>query len=597
MRLDGRLGERLLQLLSPLLLLLLWEGATRAGWLNPQFFPPPSSIVGAFERLWARGTIQGSVLATLGRILAGFALGAAPAVALGLVLGLSRPLRLLLLPAANIIYAIPKIAILPLVLLVLGLGEASKIAVTAISVFFLVLLNTVAGVRGIDRQLLDVARDFGASRWQAYRTVALPGALPLIVAGCKLALGFALIVVVGTEFVAAGAREGVGVLIWESWQILDIEAMYVGLVLTAILGWALNLAIDEAEALLLPWRAEGRRIGGRAARQTARAEAGGGRGPLGGLQRRLCALRPPPGRLRVWWRATRPFSFTATLVPVTLGALLAARAGAGFAPPLFLMTLVGALAVHAGANMVNDYYDHVNGIDDADSLGPSGLIQRGLLTPRQMLAGGLAAFALGAALGLALAALRGPAILALGLVGLPLAFFYTGWPLRLGYRGLGEILVGVFMGPVLTLGAYFVQARAFAPGPALLSLPVALLVAAILHANNLRDADADRARGKRTVATLLGPARAAWEYHLLVLGAYAAIALLAALGVAPPAILLTLLSLPLAISLVCRVAATREPHALNGVLRQTAALHLRFGLLLIAGLLLPLLARLLPGAG
>jgi 1,4-dihydroxy-2-naphthoate octaprenyltransferase len=567
--------ERLLALLSPLLLLLLWEVAARAGWLNRQFFPAPSTIVGTFRLLWARGVVADAVGATARRVLLGFAWGAAPGIALGLVLGLSRPLRVLLLPVANILYSLPKIAVLPLVLLVLGIGETSTIVVTAASVFFLVLLNTIAGVQGIDRLHFDVARDFGASRWQAYRTVALPGALPLILAGCKLGLGFALIVVVGTEFVAAGARAGVGVLIWESWQTLNIEAMYVGLLLTAALGWALSVALDEVELALLPWRA----------------------GRAGGLrpERRLAGVP-----LRVWWRATRPFSFTATLVPVALGAALApapslsgAAPGPLDSPParlaLFALTLVGALGVHAGANMINDYYDHRNGLDNAASLGPSKTIQEGLLTPPQMLGGGLAAFALGALLGLALVALRGPAILWLGLVCLPLAFFYTGSPLRLAYHGLGELLVAIFMGPVMILGAYYVQAGRFDLAPALSSLPVALLVAAIMHANNLRDIEPDRARGKVTVANLLGPARAAWEYHLLVLGAYALVAALVAARVLSPGALLILLTLPLALSLVRRVAATQEPVALNAVLRRTAALHARFGLLLIAGVLLPTL--------
>lgn len=567
-----RLTERLLAFLSPLALLLLWEIAARVGWLNPQFFPAPSTIVGTFQLLWERGTVAEALGATTRRVLFGFAWGAVPGVALGLVLGLSRPLRLLLLPLANILYSLPKIAVLPLVLLVLGIGETSKIVVTAVSVFFLVLLNTIAGVQGIDRLHFDVARDFGASRWQAYRTVALPGALPLILAGCKLGLGFALIVVVGTEFVAAGARSGVGVLIWESWQVLNIEAMYVGLLLTAALGWALNFALEEVEIFLLPWRA----------------------GREGGLrpERRLAGVP-----LRVWWRATRPFSFTATIVPVTLGAALAPSwSGTTPAPllesplarlALFALTLLGALSVHAGANMINDYYDHQNGLDNAASLGPSKTIQEGLLTPRQMLWGGVTAFALGAVLGLLLVALRGPAILWLGVVCLPLAFFYTGWPLKLAYRGLGEVLVAIFMGPVMILGAYYVQAGRFALAPALISLPVAFLVAAIMHANNLRDIEPDRARGKVTVANLLGPARAAWEYHLLVLGAYALVAALVAARILPPAALLSLLTLPLALSLVRRVAATQEPLALNGVLRQTAALHLRFGLLLIVGVLLP----------
>lgn len=560
----ARLTERLLSFLSPLLLLALWEVATRAGWLNRLFFPPPSSILGTFRLLWERGVVQDALGATFVRLLLGFGAGAVPAVLLGLVLGLSRPLRLLVLPAANIVYSIPKIAILPLVLLVLGTGEQSKVAVTALSVFFLVLVNTVAGVQGIEPRLFDVARDFGARRWQAYRTVALPGALPLILAGAKLGLGFALIVVVGTEFVAprSGGATGLGILIWDSWQILNIEAMYVGLVLTALLGWALNFALDEAELWLLPWR-----------------EASAGSAPR--PERRIAGVP-----VRVWWRAARPFSFTATYIPIALGAVVApATAGLPVRLLLFGLTLGGALAVHAGTNMVNDYYDHINGIDDAASLGPSKAIQQGLLTPRQMLVGGMAAFAAGAAIGLGLAATRGWQILFLGIVCLPLAFFYTGWPLQLGYRGLGEIVVGIFMGPVMTLGAYFVQARRFDWTPALLSLPVALLVAAIMHANNLRDIEPDRARGKHTLATWLGPAAGAWEYHLLVLGAYAIVAALALTRQASPAILLSLLSLPFAISLVRRVATTREPRVLNLVLRQTAALHMRFGALLIAGLL------------
>jgi 1,4-dihydroxy-2-naphthoate octaprenyltransferase len=565
---NRRLAERLLSLIAPLFLLALWEVAARVGWLNPQFFPPPTSIIGTFRLLWERGTVVDALSATTGRVLLGFAWGAAPAVALGLVLGLSRPLRIALLPIANILYSLPKIAILPLVLLVLGIGETSKIVVTAFSVFFLILLNTVAGVQGIDPLLFDVARDFGANRLQAYRTVAFPGALPLILAGCKLGLGFALIVVVGTEFVAAGARDGVGVLIWESWQVLNIEAMYVGLLLTAALGWVLNVVMDEIEVALLPWRAE---------------RAGG----VGRVRPERMVMGVP---IRVWWRATRPFSFTATIIPVAVGAVLAPPTVAPFARlALFTITLVGSLGVHAGANMINDYFDHRNGLDDAASLGPAKAIQQGLLSERQVLWGGMAAFALGAILGLLLVVLRGPAILFLGLICLPLAFFYTGWPLKLAYHGLGEILVAIFMGPVMILGSYYVQAREFALTPALVSLPVACLVAAIMHANNLRDIEPDRARGKVTVANLLGPALAAWEYYLLVLGAYAIVGLLVITRIASPTILLSLLTLPLASSLVGRVAKTQEPLAINAVLRQTSALHLRFGALLILGLLIPLI--------
>lgn len=392
----------------------------------------------------------------------------------------------------------------------------------------------------------------------------------MILAGCKLGLGFALIVVVGTEFVAAGSRDGVGVLIWESWQVLNIESMYVGLFLTAALGWFLSTVLDELEIVLLPWRAS--------------------RPGQSGLARPERTVAGVP--LRIWWRAARPFSFTATIIPVVLGAAIAPTT----LPPatrlgLLLLTLAGTLGVHAGANLINDYFDHRNGLDTSESLGIGGAIQLGLLTDRQVFAGGVAAFSLGIIVGLVLVVLRGPTILLLGLLGVPLAYFYTGAPFRLAYYGLGEILVGIFMGPVMILGSYYVQTGAFALAPALLSLPVAFLVAAIMHINNLRDIETDRARGKWTLANLIGPVGATWEYYFLVLGAYVVVSCLALAQIIPLLTLLSLLTLPLAISLIRRVAASQEPRALNTVLRQTAMLHLRFGMLLILGLLLPLLLQ------
>jgi NitT/TauT family transport system permease protein len=150
------------------------------------------------------------------------------------------------------LYPIPRIAILPLVLVVFGIGEGGKLFMIAFSVFFLMLLQTLAGVRGIEPVMLDVARSVRASRWQVYRSIAWPGALPQIITGARISLGFALIVIVGTEFLAA--KQGVGARIWLSYQVLDIETMYAGLMTTALIGWALNLAVDGLERLALPWR-------------------------------------------------------------------------------------------------------------------------------------------------------------------------------------------------------------------------------------------------------------------------------------------------------------------------------------------------------
>jgi ABC-type nitrate/sulfonate/bicarbonate transport system permease component len=245
--------ERLLALLSPLLLLVLWEIASRSGLLNATFFPPPTAILGALKRLTLSGDLPRDVLATTRRVAVGFLLGFFPAAAVGLLMGLSGTLRAVLLPITSLIYAIPKIAILPLFLVIFGLGEESKVAMIVASSFFFVLLNAMAGVMAIDRLHLDVAHSFGASRWQVIRTVALPGALPLVLTGARLALGFSLIVAVGSEFVIPGGY-GIGTRIWLSWQILDIEQMYAGLIAAALLGVLLNFLMDEVERRLLPYR-------------------------------------------------------------------------------------------------------------------------------------------------------------------------------------------------------------------------------------------------------------------------------------------------------------------------------------------------------
>ncbi len=196
--------------------------------------------------------LLGEVWTTLERILVGFAMGAIPGVIIGLLMGISWPVRAFLMPIATAIYAIPKIALLPLVLIALGTGEMSRWVVVALSIFFVVALSTMGGVLALDPIFTDVARNLGGSRWTLFRSVALPGATPAIFTGLRLALGFALIVVVGTEFVRPNG--GIGSLIWESYSILSIKKMYVGLIATAILGWLLVLALDLIERLMVPWR-------------------------------------------------------------------------------------------------------------------------------------------------------------------------------------------------------------------------------------------------------------------------------------------------------------------------------------------------------
>jgi ABC-type nitrate/sulfonate/bicarbonate transport system permease component len=247
--------ERLIGLLSPAALLLLWEVLADFHWIDPRFFPAPSSIVGALVKLSRSGELWNNLSASLGRLFWGYLLGGVPALLLGLAMGLYRPVRAALNPLVAATYPIPKSAILPLVLLICGLGEASKITMVALGVFYPMIINTTAGVLEIDRIYLDVGKNFGASGWQRFYTIALPGAAPLIMAGIKLGTGLGLILIAIAEMM--GAHNGIGFLIWNAWQLMAVDTMFVGLLVIALLGFAFSWALDEIERWLLPWKARG----------------------------------------------------------------------------------------------------------------------------------------------------------------------------------------------------------------------------------------------------------------------------------------------------------------------------------------------------
>lgn len=248
------LGTLLLALIVPVSVLMLWEWLSRTGQINDIFFPPPSEIAQTCWQLITSGDLLKQSRISGVRIIVGFLLGALPGVAIGLAIGLSKPVRIALYPTITALYPIPRIAVLPLVILVFGLTEDAKLFMVAFSVFFLVVINTVAGVRSIDPVLFDVARSFRAGRWRTYISVALPGSLPFIMSGARLGIGFAFIVSIGTEFLIPG--DGIGSLIWRSYQMFKMDTMYVGLAATVIMGWLLILLIDFLERLLIRWRPE-----------------------------------------------------------------------------------------------------------------------------------------------------------------------------------------------------------------------------------------------------------------------------------------------------------------------------------------------------
>lgn len=244
--------ERLVAILSPLAALALWQVAADAGWLDTRYVPSPASILLAGWAMALSGELWAHTGATLWRLAAGFVLGAVPGILIGMLMGLNRYVRAALDPLVAATYPIPKIAVLPLLMLVFGIGDGSKIAVVAVSVLLLTAINTMTGVRQIERVHFDVARNFRSPTIKLFTRVILPGALPTIFAGLRIALGVALVVLVGSEFVAS--RSGLGTLIWQSWETLVVENMFVGIIVITILGVLSTQVLKECERYCVPWR-------------------------------------------------------------------------------------------------------------------------------------------------------------------------------------------------------------------------------------------------------------------------------------------------------------------------------------------------------
>ncbi|OAT86145.1 taurine ABC transporter permease [Desulfotomaculum copahuensis] len=249
---EDSVRQRFLSFISPVIFLVIWEVLSRTNVLDMRFFPPPSAILVTMYHMIISGELWADLSVSLYRILGGFVLGTIPGLIIGLSMGLFKPVRLLLEPLVAATYPIPKLALMPLFMLILGLGDMQKIVTIATGTFFLVLINTVAGVINLDKIYLDVARNFGASRKDYYLTVALPGALPLIFTGLNLGMGMALLLIVAAEM--NGANQGIGYLIWESYDIFDLNKMFVAFIMISLLGYIFNVILNEIERWIVPWK-------------------------------------------------------------------------------------------------------------------------------------------------------------------------------------------------------------------------------------------------------------------------------------------------------------------------------------------------------
>ena len=241
-----------MRIAAPVSIVLLWQLAVTTRVLNPGLFPPPSAIFSSFVNYAASGDLLTNAFWTFQRLLIGFLLGGVPGTLVGLAMGMNRWIRAYFDPLIALLYPIPKIAILPLFYFIFGFGEQAKYAVVAFGVFFLMAINTQAGVRQIESVYLDVARAYKIRPVSFYFRVLLPGALPNIFAGVKLSVGIAIVLAIAAEFQLT--KTGLGFTIINAEQLLDVDRLYAALVAVSLLGFALAVMLDLLEKWLIPWR-------------------------------------------------------------------------------------------------------------------------------------------------------------------------------------------------------------------------------------------------------------------------------------------------------------------------------------------------------
>ena len=299
------------------------------------------------------------------------------------------------------------------------------------------------------------------------------------------------------------------------------------------------------------------------------------------------------GKLKVWWIEMRPSFLIATVVPILLGAAIAWSQTGALSWPYLLLTVLAGVLLHAGTNIINDYFDHKSGNDEVNSQfvrpfsGGSRMIQLGLLTPVEVLSGGLVCFLAGSGAGIYLASTRGVLLLVIGLVGVISGFFYSAPPFKFANRGLGELLIGLNFGVLMVFGSYFVQTQRMDWEPFLAGLPVMFFIIAVVYINEFPDYEADRTVGKATLIVRLGRKRAAIGYVGIVGLGYLILILETTIGIAGGYVALGLLSFPFALKAIRSVLTHYErPLDLVSGNAATIMIHILTGALLIAGYIL-----------
>jgi 1,4-dihydroxy-2-naphthoate octaprenyltransferase len=285
---------------------------------------------------------------------------------------------------------------------------------------------------------------------------------------------------------------------------------------------------------------------------------------------------------RIWWRLTRPHTLTAAFVPVLLGTALAAKQQP-IHGLLFVSMLVASLLIQAATNMFNEYYDYARGLDNKHSVGIGGAIVRDGVKPSTVLGLGFAFLGVAVLLGVYISANSSWWIAAVGIISMAAGYFYTGGPYPIAYTPFGEITSGFFMGFVITQISYFIQTGHISTISVLASVPISILIGAILLANNIRDLDGDKKNGRKTVAILLGREKAIQLLAVMFIVSYVFILFLIMIFSLSPWLLITFASIPKAISAVKGFAGKTEPIQMMPAMKATAQTNTIFGFLMAIG--------------
>jgi 1,4-dihydroxy-2-naphthoate octaprenyltransferase len=292
-----------------------------------------------------------------------------------------------------------------------------------------------------------------------------------------------------------------------------------------------------------------------------------------------------PTSVQIWMMAARPKTLPAGIAPVLVGTALAGFLHV-FHPLRFIAALLGSILIQVGTNLSNDYSDARRGADTEDRLGPVRVTAGGLVPPRQVLIATYVTFGLAVLCGIYLIAVAGWALLLIGLASILAGVLYTGGPRPYGYEGLGELFVFLFFGVAAVAGSYYVQVRDFSWESFALSVPVGLIAAGLLVVNNTRDIDTDRRANKRTLAVRLGRERARVMYATMICASYPLALITWVFGPLKPWLLISWLTLPLALGVIQLVRTHTDGPSLNRALAKTGQLQLAFCVLLSVGLLL-----------